>query len=463
MTKNNNEAIICQPGIFIPGYHKNIEDMNQKELRQEAERILDTKIEDTEWKNSPQNLPVEKRIDPEWHKHPKEDKDNAKVLIHKPMNGPDGIYGSGQYVSEIQNRPDHRQYIFRTFHDNNIQVMYPNNIIMPIRLNYGPKDTFLTQFITNYGAGNDGIYILDEFLTSTLRADRVALESFLNYYRNSGVVLNDDRTIIKDLIEIITSGREEYVRIITFIPQKAFAALGAIYIRHTGLVVGYNLLNCAYIHPHSEEASYVASKVKKDFTNYITIDIINNKSKEDYYISAGKNIIKLESSKNLDKVEGASLNIYRDDACVISERCSLEELENVLGIYKSKEEALYNGDVLKAKEQLIQERKIDAEVLTSKMKYDKILHSSELEDKRFGNDMAREAAKKESIRLEMERERLKHETLNLKYTLDLKYDIQKHILDINKIKLDTDKLNRDSIFSTVQTISKLLNLVGGLF
>lgn len=418
----------------------------------------------------PQNEPVEQRVEKNgWFKHPVEDVANSSVFLRQQTMNPDNIFGRGQYACSVESYPDHKQYIFHTSGHGNMQVMYPNNMVMPVRHNPDLYDVFLNRFETrDFGKENDGVYILDYFNIKTLPNNRAGLENFLSYYNTSGIVYNGNRNILTEITNAILEGRDAYIRVITFIPRESFAVYGAIFVRHAGLVVGYGLHALKYIHPYSEEAGYMAGKVSKDVTNYIEIDIIDNKSNDDYYTSiGGKCIVKLEPTKNPGKPDGASLNVYRNQDCILSKKCSIEELKDTLGIYKSKEEALYNGDIVKAKEQIIEERKIDTKVLTANLEYDKVLHSADLENKKFGNDILRETYKQESIRMESEKERLKHDLHAIQNVADLRHHIQKQNLDsahsLEKFNMDIEKMRRERDISTIQIGSKLLNLIGGLF
>lgn len=416
---------------------------------------------------SPQNRPVNERMDGNaWYKYPEDEREDSVMFVSKQIGSPDVMFGSYPQGDDREKFPDHKQYIFATSRHGKMQVMYPNNMVLPVRDNPDLASMYFGKFQTkNCGATSDGIYILDYFAIRNLPTDKASLYEFLNYYLNSGIVLNGAKNTLNEVVNAInTDRRDAYVRIVTFVPRGVFASSGAVFVRQAGVVIGYGIAG-KYVHPYSEEASYMANKVAKTATNYVEIDIVDNSGNNDYFVSVGNEIVRLEPQKDLSKPNGASLNIYRDSNCVVSKRCDLSDISSTLGVYRSKDEALYNGDVVKAKEQVIENRKLDARILESELSFKKVLHSKDLEDSKFGNDMLRMAAEKENIELDMEKERLKHQLEEFKHinaairmSMETRQLLLKESTDAIKREYEMKKLYMEQGISLTQFVTKIINL-----
>lgn len=457
---------IVQPFTYT-GDNSKIVNINFDIPTEEAQRRELDEIYGRRNTTSPQNKSVDERMDGNaWYKYPESEKEDSVVFVSKQIGSPDVMFGNYSQGEDRERFPDHKQYIFTTSRHGKMQVMYPNNIVLPVRDNPDLASMYFGKFQTKTcGVTSDGVYIIDYYAIRNLPTDKAGLYEFLDYYANSGIVLNGAKNTLEDVVNAIHSDRRDaYVRIVSFVPKGVFVSSGAVFLRQTGVVIGYGIAG-RYIHPYSEEASYMAGKVAKTATNYIEIDIVDNTGNNDYFVSVGNDIVRLDPEKNLSKPNGASLSIYRNDTCVATRQCNLDSINTELGIYKSKEEAVYNGNVIKAKEQLIENRKLDARILESELSFKKVLHSKELENSKFDNDMLRMAAEKENIELDMEKERLKHQLEEFKHinaairtAAETRQLLLKSSIDALKHDHEVKKLGYEQNISIAQFMTKIINL-----
>lgn len=379
--------------------------------------------------------------------------------------------------------PDHKRYIIATPTSSEFEVMYPNNIVLPIRIN-NTVQMALGQKAFKDKEGHPtcrGIFIIDHYLMATLpfHLGMIEVAKYLNYFTNSGIVLSEARHIITDIARKYkdrSTMRDAYLRIVTFIPESEFIASSAIFVRHTGLVVGRNLKERS-VHPFSIQGGMIAEKTVNRARNYIDISIVDNTNPNAaYYMKVGKKVMELHVERNLEKTEGATVSIDRNSDRIVTMESALDKMSSELGIYRTKEEARYDAESIAIRTQMIEERRLEAQLAhsgnvleKSKIDNDTLSKKAEIERERYYNDITKLRQENANIHANMQLEELKYKTEVNKYlhavvknmmdigTMDIKYQYE-----LAKAQYDISKLTRSTILEATVFCSKMINLVGTL-
>lgn len=418
---------------------------------------------------------------PLYRTYPSECSGGMSIFRDTKLSNPLKMYEFSNYGLGLEH-PDIMMYFMSTPTSHSYEVMYPNNLVLPIRINasiqkelgpYAFKDSKNINTCT-------GVFIVQHFLLATLprHLGEIEVSKYINYYFNSGIVMSNARDIVAEICS--TYGQRDgsmlqpYVRIVTFIPESEFLESAAVFVRHAGVVVGRNLKERS-VHPYSVQGSMIAEKTTNRAKNYIDISVVDNTNPNAaYFMKIGKRVMELDVERNLEKVEGATVSIHRSDEKVSSTNSSLSSMGSELGIYKTKEEARYDADTATIKSQLIEERRIDAQLMHSgnvlektKLEQDSLSWKAKIDEERFNNEITKLKQENRNIHANIDLEELKLKVETNKYLhavvknlMELKAIDARYELELAKAEYDKAKLTRTSALDAIAFCSKILNLVG---
>lgn len=351
----------------------------------------------------------------QWYKIPANVSSECVSFVNDEKGVDDDIFQDSISLEyEARNYPARKQYIFSTL-PHNIYVMYPNNIIMPVKQYPELASRFYGKFDrTTETISGQGVYIVDYISLREIKFNNMTLDMVLSFYKNSNIVASENKDIAATLLEYITKYRDSksYLRIITFVPEYNFRNHNVVFVPNTGLCIGTGEMMYKYLHPNSREAFHLAKKETIDASNFVSIDIVDNTTKNDYFVKIGTKVYKLEPERDMTKEEGVGYTMFKNKDVIDTTFVSLEDAKKELGIFNSKIECDNYGNSGKIIEN--EARKLELE--------DKKL---DLEESKMMNDI--QQANNDRIK-----ELMKHEHYK-----------EKHNLEMNKIHLEIDKTKLD--------------------
>ncbi len=367
------------------------------------------------------------------------------------------------------NKPDRSQFIFSTM-GIGLNALYSNNMITPIRtkstLNGYHMYGEIAKYIEHKRHIENGVYIVDYY--NIYNDGTTEIESVIQYYLNS-CNITYDIDVINNIIDRVNTriGRtmptEIKLRIITYIAEETINDLGYVYVPTSDLVICKGVIDNRVVHPNSKQYRSNRETSTQNNKNHIIIDIVDNESSNPYFIKIGNDTLRLYPSRDDSRVSGGRITINKNNAHISTTECKLHEIESVLGIYKTREEAVTKGDISKLNE--LSKLKLDKEKIT--LDYDKIRHEKEkiLEERNFYKEKYEHELKLQEHKfklseLDIAKKYIDHELAYNKSSLELKTTYVKHKIDthtaIRKFNMEMTKLETDLLSKVISFVSSTI-------
>lgn len=370
-------------------------------------------------------------------------------------------------------RPDRTQYVLSTM-GKGLYVMYQNGYTSEIRAN--DKIVKNTRFINNIcGAGSDGkgIFVIDYLRFHRLQFNnKEFLKSITERFLSLDLKIDpNDKCLLDQAYTNLTTKRNGYqyptsdivLRFVSFVPAQVIYDQRRVYIPSTGLMLGIGPISEATIHPCSKE--YLQNNnLSSDVKSYLELDIVDNHTDKEYWTRVGNRVIKLEPARNPIREEACYVNLYCNETLISSNKSDLYNTEEVHGIYHSREEAEYEGNMdLKLKEMKHENEKL---MLTN----DRKRLNQEIQKLRNEND--RLALEKEKLavdykKLQFENDKLEVEKSRIaleSYKTQLEFELttSKYLVELNKLLAEVrhlkDKLTLFKYGAILDLIKKKMDL-----
>lgn len=348
------------------------------------------------------------------------------------------------------NKPDYKQYIFSTM-GKGINAMYPNNMVVPVRLKptlngYGMYGELAKHLGKNTSIPN-GVYVIEYF---TIRNDPTTIaNSAIDYYLETNNI-NLGYNVTEHIIKILGERKgnkipaEIQLRLVTFVCEKTITDHTNVFVPGANIVLIKGNINHGLIHPNSNSSKIISEALRSmESNNIIYIEIIDNENAIPYFIKIGNTVHKIFSHRDPTKMSGGYVAIKKNGSYQSEDlNCGISKLGEI-GIYKSYDQAITEGDVAKLAE--LRKTEIDKEKL--KFEYDKIVHERE----KLRLEMVHY---KEKHELEMHKKRVETNLMHGKGMIDLH-------LSVSKFKLETVtatfKHKADNVKSVFDMGSKLIS------
>lgn len=360
-------------------------------------------------------------------------------------------------------KPDRGQYIFSTM-GNNLTAMFSNNMVVPIRSKPTLNGHHMYSRIMEHADNvDDGVYIVDYY--TICNDGTTSVENVLNYYINS-VNIEYNRHTVDNIINKVTTRHgnqfptEVKIRLITFISAKDINEHMNLYVDKSDILIIKGNVTNNIVHPTSR--TYKENGAKKiNAHNAIEIEIVDNINQEPYYVRLGNNMEKFIPTKDINRPNGARLNVYKNGVITTAKKSKLEDLDKTLGFYKNKDAAESNGDVSK----LADLEKLNVEKQKMKLELTKIEHEKVklVEDRdfyraKYEHELAMMEQKFKVGQLDIIRKKEEMSLLYAKSEIDIvmsthKFDIDTKI-SVNKFNLDQAKSFADLAIKTGITLMK---------
>jgi hypothetical protein len=374
--------------------------------------------------------------------------ENNDVIFSNHSDEHQHITYNDQYRS-----PDYIKYMFTTFTEE-LNAITKTGLIQPVRYNPNFSGYVGANRLKNMFSRDelDGLVIVEYFTINPTSDD--SSKHILDYYTTQDNVVYDDN-IKNDLRVLLYKAKTNRsncynkirFRVVTFIPLSVIRNETVVFHEDSDTLVKYGCVDTTILHPNSR---FSKNKIIKDIdTNKTTIvlDIVTDNVRQEYYTKIGNKPIKLKTRYSPTENNGANLKVLHDGLVVLDKHSKLKEsdLKENLGIYKSEEECIYDGDVkLKLeKEKLEHEKnKVKIEAELTKAKYGFETHKKQMD---FEHDRI---LKKIDIT-----------SLMVKNNIDINNKLEKHALDLDKSSRDSKRSNIENgikIGGTLINLSKLI-------
>lgn len=378
--------------------------------------------------------------------------------------------------------PDMKTYIF-SYGPNNAMgsmeyyAIYPNNMATAIRnKNLLPeRNTELTNAIYSFNSYKDvltdnekiniankspsggfipndkvcllrGVYIVNYYRISSLvnprlaRKEAVDYDPIINYYRSGNLCIDMspsehmNNTATSKVLELLGNGSQvdstnNYIRVITFVPEYEIVEKGAVYVPYANLVITHASVYNDYVHPLSNAGR--ANEAHEDVASGIAIYINDTESPADkkYYMKIGAKTYKVLHTRKPGSPNGAKLFFKaNNNVTVASGLVPLEEMAEKLGIYDSYYEA--DKDISAKAEIRLKEIEIRENEL--QVQYQKVVHDNEM----LTNKIEKE---REKAKLELDKAKLEIDKLTLEKD---KLALEKEVLEKRKELSNIEHGNR---------------------
>ena len=336
---------------------------------------------------------IEEEVNPEkerwrnhnWFKPPRSDLHHAVKFYNDDTNNEttDLIFTRmSANTSSFITAPDYKQYIFNTIPNKDMYVMYPNNMVLPIMRHPEMQSRCANYIIQNkvvkqpdWHVLSSGVYIIDYYSLKMMSRNgnyQKEILKYLDYASQHGVVDFDTVTKLKEILSTENTYNPlpgKYLRIITLISGEDICRYNTLFVPHAGVCIGSQDLMDNYIHPSSCQYQHNIKKNISTVKNYIEIDIVDNTTKNDYFIKIGNKVMKLEQERDESKPEKVGISLWKNDKLSQEVYTTLDNI-NELGIFNSRIQAERDGNAgleieNKAKELEIEKTKLDTQQLTS--------------------------------------------------------------------------------------------------
>ena len=358
-------------------------------------------------------------------------KDPRHRFMDDPLNVNDKDY----------KKPDREQYIFSTM-GIGLNTMYSNNMITPIRtkstLNGYKMYNIIGKYINKKHIDN-GVYIVDYY--NIYNNGSTEIDNVIRYYLNTCNIPYDQDTVTNIVDTVMhKDGRviptEIQIRLITYVPESTINDFNYVYIPTSDVVICKGVIDNRVVHPNSKNYRSNVNHIKSYNTNSVIIEIVDNDSGNPYFIKIGNDVVRLYPTRDLTQSNSCKSTLYKNGAKIVTTECKLHEMASMLGIHKSKEGAISDGNI----DKIAENNKLKLESSKLQLEYTKILHDKE--------------------KMEHDREKMKHEKEKLLIERELLIEKLSHERIINEQKvtmseLDIAKRYRDFEITYRESIVKL--------
>jgi hypothetical protein len=370
------------------------------------------------------------------------------------------------------NKPDHEKYFFSTM-GSGVNVMYPNNMVTPIRskpsLNGYITYNELTRFGINRNELSQGIYIVEYY--NMYNDGSANVETIIKYYFEENHI-DYSNDIVAAIREQLSNSINRVIdsmiklRIVTYISKQTIDEFHHIYVPSTDVVITRGDIDNRLIHPSS-------SKYKENIDNNIeinkhsiVIDIIDNEHAKPYFINLGNETLRLFPTRDYTKEEGVSIKVYKGKDLITDRKSHINTMANDLGIYNTQDAAKTNGDITK----LIEIRKLDLEEKKLKLENKKIENDDTKQnkemimlDKRHDHESKMMVQKFEIGQLDIAKKYTEQEIMLNKASIDMQMSVSKHKMEsaisINKNKHEIHKMQIDQGTKAISILSGLTKII----
>lgn len=228
---------------------------------------------------------------------------------------------------------------------------------------------------------------------------------------------------------------------------SAVKKLGSVYVPEVDLVLQVGQPNLDKSHPYSKDgrakAEYVDFISEKKVSGILMELVDNDQHHKSRFLYAALQVIEIPSVQDKTRASGVYFSKVAYDSLgeihIKPYYYTLEEAEKILGLYRTKDEAITGGNPEFIAKKLNQERdekltelKHDLDIAKSQMKLDELKRDQQLKEtehrlreSEHKLKMAELKAKEEEARAAAELEKERKETARLKEELDKKRDYRK--------------------------------------
>lgn len=187
------------------------------------------------------------------------------------------------------------------------------------------------------------------------------------------------------------SDDELRIRVLTFIPKEEFMYISKVYVPLLDIVLVAGDIDETIVNPTSLKFRTGEYDLRIPDFNAIRFEVYDQRLSSDLpdrmYVRCGNDILPVKVNKNAIESKAMML-VYVNKTVVMTKRCTLEEMGSKFGIFRTKEEAMINGDTVKA------------------IELEKIKHE-------------RDKLELDKCKLRLEQEKLKLENLKIEYQYEL--------------------------------------------
>lgn len=352
-------------------------------------------------------------------------------------------------------RPDRSQYIFSNM-GAGLNTIHSNNMITPIRVKHSldnyPSGLLLANEL-GYKSIKRGIIVVDYF--NIFNDVHTNMESIVKYYTTTSNLAYDDKVNTAIVNKIIQKKGRYYpekisVRVVTFIPEDVLNDYGYVFLPASDITIAKFGLDNTTVNPNSNTYKKRMSSEIINNRNVIVIDIVDNESTNPYFIRIGNDTHRIFPSKDPNKQNGASLLLRKNDAIVKSVDCTLTDVSNQIGLYRTEKEVLTNGNLallnenskieIEGKKIELEHAKINHEHV--KLGVDQDIHMSKYQHETMLNEQKIKMGlldidkKKLDQALSYDKAAIEITQMTLKYKLENRFITKKHQIEMAKLNMD---------------------------
>lgn len=383
------------------------------------------------------------------------------------------------YITMNKHLYPHEQfYYFTTMKDstlnNDILILNHNNIAFPLSRDVDNEKTEILASVlgnieSEYASRktlDEGIWVVEQIFIPRERRDVAGKAlAYANYNRYIGgdddsyrrSIYYNAKTVAATLKPIDIINECSYYTIY-FIPRKLIVSYENIYVPKFNIFITRTNNLTDIKHPDLRDDDIDTSLIDKpELTTHTNIkyEIVKYgavNACEKYYVKTGNSVMPINPIFNADKPEGCYKTVLVNGIAMDKQFCKLEDMAKEFGIYRSEDEALYNGDLSKQIELnklSVDKNKIELEVKKLQSESERINVENErlkLEYRKLEVDHEKISNEKEKLILEkdklvQESEKIKLENIKLANEAErLKNDSEKIKLEFDKTKLEGEKL-----------------------
>ena len=401
---------------------------------------------------------------------------------NKPIGAP-ACFGE---VANMYLSPNIQYYYFTTIQDNRInnRLLLVNhlNFASPLSRDLDSKKRHdlckvLSVYDNNYSGKatlEEGIWVVEQL---HIPKDRYEWSGkALSFFGHNKYVANDDSVyrerIAAELEPLIKNIRQEQFVpeanfvVLYFIPKQLIINYMDIFIPKFNILLTRSDSITEIKHPSLIKEDEYTEPYKVDFscTTHIRYEVVKHitpSAYEFYYVKIGNEVISITPIVCTDKAEGCYKYVMSNGIASEKTFSPLEDMGREFGVYRTKEEAMYNGDPnkeLELNKQELDRNKLEIENKKLEIETEKInLENSKLKFDYEKLKLEYEKIEGEAKRIKLEHERLELETEKIKLShAQLENDADKIKLEGEKLKMEKEKLTID--LKKIEIENKILDI-----
>lgn len=352
------------------------------------------------------------------------------------------------------NYVDKKVYIFSSPSSYEYYALHTNNFVTPIR-----KKNAISRFSPDSGKSEirrdtKGICIVEYFYINVYSIPNIT--SILEYYQDARN-LNITDSVRQELFSVINSkysngiSPQLEIRLITFIPEKVMLENHYVFVEQCDLVIGLGKPSSDVLHPNSKLYKNNVINVNNLVHNSIVFDVVDNNNSNPYYTKLGDNVLRVYPTKDLNRNSTSTVKVFRNNDEVFHKETTLDNSKSI-GLFKTKEEAIANGDIAKMNEA----NKLKLEKEKIEYEYKKLSVEKELLEKKYEFETLNNKQKIKLSHLDAIRKKAEYEAAVHKLAIDKEMLYTKAMLDTASGLV---KYSNDISKSTLDSVSRLLMFV----